>query len=74
MHIELTFLMGRRFIKVTLFHENLFHFPLDILPNCFLYIFKNNEVCLYIPLYISIMMEYICYIEIKCLAKCIGRL
>ncbi|WP_347025127.1 hypothetical protein, partial [Hungatella hathewayi] len=23
-----------RFIKVTLFLENLFHFPLDILPNC----------------------------------------
>ena len=34
MHIELTFLLNRRFIKVTLFLENLFHFPLDILPNC----------------------------------------
>jgi len=33
-HIELTFLLNRRFIKVTLFLENLFHFPLDILPNC----------------------------------------
>ncbi len=48
MHIELTFLLNRRFIKVTLFLENLFHFPLDILPNCFFkYVYSIHHFFVY---------------------------
>ena len=36
MFIELTFFLGGKSIKVTLFPENLFYFPLDISPNCFM--------------------------------------
>lgn len=49
MLIELTFLLNRRSIKVTLFLENLFHFTLDISPNCFLFMI-TDEINRSIPL------------------------